>query len=340
MATPLRIIIIIMLILIFLFIVAVFVVGQLLVSFSLKRHGYLADRFWQFESDDINTLEKGSPRYIIETNYQDAMEQRNEWLETAPSETLYMTSRDGLKLVGHIFPAKEPTHNWLVLVHGFRDIPVNILNYATEYVKRGYNIFYMEHRAHGDSEGRYIGMAYPEHYDLLDWLDIICKRDPEASIVLHGHSMGASTIMMACGETGFPSNVVCAIADCGFSSVKDEFKFNLKRMFHLPAFPFLYAANLVSIIETGLNFNDGDVIPYIKKSHTPTLFIHGDSDVFVPTDMVYKLYDAASCEKQLYVSIGAAHVDSRYIDPELYYSKVFDFIDKYRIPSHLSQIQE
>lgn len=335
MISPLHIFLIVMLTLIIIFVVATFAVGQLLVSFSLKRHGYLADRAWKFEPVDINTLEKGSPKYIIETNYQIATKQIHKWLETAHSETLSITSRDGLNLVGHIFPAKEPTHNWLVLVHGFRDIPVNILNYATEYIKRGYNIFYMDHRAHGDSEGKNIGMAYPEHYDLLDWLDIICKRDPEASIVLHGHSMGASTIMMASGEADFPSNVVCAIADCGFSSINDEFKFNLKRMFHLPAFPFLYAANLVSIVETGLNFNDGDVIPYIRKSNTPTLFIHGDSDIFVPTDMVYKLYDAASCEKQLYVAIGAAHVDSRYIDPELYYSKVFDFIDKYRIPSRL-----
>ena len=336
MSTPLRIILIIILVLIVLLVVAAFTIGQLLVSFSLKRHGFLADRSWNFEPVDINTLEKGTPKYIIETNYRAAMAKVKEWTENAPCETLYMTSRDGLKLVGHIYPAKKPTHDWLVVVHGFRDTPANILTYALEYIEKGYNIFYMDHRAHGDSEGKYIGMAYPEHYDLLGWLDIICKKDPEASIVLHGHSMGASTIMMASGEPQFPPNVVCAIADCGFSSINDEFTFNLKRMFHLPAFPFLYAANVISIIETRLNFNNGDVVSYVRRSHTPTLFIHGDQDIFVPTEMVYKLYNAATCEKQLYVAIGAAHVESCYIDPELYYSKVFDFIDKSRTLSHLS----
>ncbi len=310
------------------------VAGSLLTSFCLKKSGFLADRYWKPQKTDINTLTPGTPKYIIEKNYLSAMERMQEWHKNAVREDITITSRDGLKLAGHIFPAATPTHDWVMLVHGYRDVPVNILTYALPYIERGYNIFYLEQRAHGDSEGRYIGMGYPEHYDLLDWIDVITARDAQARIVLHGHSMGSSTVLMATGEPSLPANVICAIADCGFSSICDEFTFNLKQLFHLPAFPALYTANMVSKLRTGLDFRNGDVISYVKKSHTPTFFIHGDCDVFVPTSMVYKLYDAASCEKQLYVAKGAAHVDSQYIDPELYYSKVFSFIDKYRTSSH------
>lgn len=314
---------------------AAFGVGSLLTAFCLKRKGYLADKYWKSEPVDINTLAPDTPKYTIEKNYLAAMDKMKSWYASARREDITITSRDGLKLSGHIFPAKEDTHDWVMLVHGYRDVPVNILTYALPYIERGYNIFYLEQRAHGDSEGKYIGMGYPEHFDLLDWIDVIVKRDPDASIALHGHSMGSATILMATGEASLPKNVICAIADCGFSSIRSEFAFNLKQLFHLPAFPSLYTADLVSRLTTGLNFRKGNVIKYVKKSHTPTFFIHGDCDVFVPTSMVFELYNAAACEKQLYVAHGAAHVDSQYIDPELYYKQVFAFIDKYRTSFHL-----
>ena len=305
------------------------IIGSMLTAFCLKKKGYLADKFWKKDNVDIHSLTPGTPKYTIEKNYLSAMERIKKWYNMATREDISITSRDGLKLDGHIFPAKEPSHNYVMLVHGYRDVPFNILTYALPYIERGYNIFYLEQRAHGSSEGKYIGMGYPEHFDLLDWIDTIVKRDPDASIVLHGHSMGAATILMATGEKSLPRNVICAIADCGFSSIRAEFAFNLKQLFHLPAFPSLYTADLVSRLKTGLNFKKGDVLKYVKKSHTPTLFIHGDCDVFVPTSMVFDLYNTAACEKQLYVAHGAAHVDSQYIDPELYYSQVFSFIDKY-----------
>ncbi len=315
--------------------IASFGVGYLLTAFSLKNKGYLADKYWKKEPVDINTLTPGTPKYIIEKNYLSSMDRMKTWYDNALREDITITSRDGLKLAGHIFPAKQPAHDWVMLVHGYRDIPINILTYALPYIEHGYNIFYLEQRAHGDSDGKYIGMGYPEHFDLLDWIDVIVKRDPAASIVLHGHSMGSATILMATGEPSLPKNVICAIADCGFSSIRSEFAFNLRQLFHLPAFPSLYTADVVSRISTGLNFKKGNVIKYVKKSHTPTFFIHGDCDVFVPTSMVFELYNAAACEKQLYVAHGAAHVDSQYIDPELYYRQVFDFIDRYRTSSRL-----
>lgn len=309
--------------------------GSLLTSFCLKKKGYLADKFWKSETVDINTLTPDTPKYIIEKNYLSAMERMKKWHATAEREDVSITSHDGLKLIGHIFPAEALTHNWVMLVHGYRDTPINILTYALPYIERGYNIFYLEQRAHGSSEGKYIGMGYPEHFDLLDWINVIVKRDPQAYIVLHGHSMGAATVLMATGEKSLPDNVICAVADCGFSSIRSEFSFNLKQLFHLPPFPALYTADFISRFKTGLNFKKGNVINYVKKSSTPTFFIHGDCDMFVPTSMVFELYNAAACEKQLYVAHGAAHVDSQYIDPEMYYRQVFAFIDKYRTSSHL-----
>lgn len=106
--------------------IASFGVGYLLTAFSLKNKGYLADKYWKKEPVDINTLTPGTPKYIIEKNYLSSMDRMKTWYDTALREDITITSRDGLKLAGHIFPAKQPAHDWVMLVHGYRDIPSNI----------------------------------------------------------------------------------------------------------------------------------------------------------------------------------------------------------------------
>ena len=59
------------------------------------------------------------------------------------------------------------------------------------------------------------------------------------------------------------------------------------------------------------------------------LFIHGDKDLFVPTEMVYKLYDACTSEKELFVVPGADHAKSYHVDKEGYEAKVKAMAERY-----------
>ena len=58
--------------------------------------------------------------------------------------------------------------------------------------------------------------------------------------------MGSATTMMLTGEDDLVPNIKCAVADCGYTSAWDVFKNEMNVTYHLPAFPFLYAANTVS----------------------------------------------------------------------------------------------
>ena len=60
----------------------------------------------------------------------------------------------------------------------------------------------------------------------------ILKKDPNAEIALFGVSMGGATVMMTSGED-LPSNVKVIIEDCGYSTVMDEFTYQLKRFIPL-----------------------------------------------------------------------------------------------------------
>lgn len=147
--------------------------------------------------------------------------------------------------------------------------------------------------------------------------------------MLYGVSMGAATVMMASGEADLPVQVRCVIEDCGYTSVWDEFSGQLKELFGLPPFPVLNAADLVCRIRAGYSITEASALRQVERSVTPTLFIHGEEDTFVPFWMLEELYQAASCEKEKLAVPGAAHAESAAVAPELYWPAVDAFLARH-----------
>ena len=152
--------------------------------------------------------------------------------------------------------------------------------------------------------------------------------DPDAVIILHGISMGAATIMMATGEK-LPSNVKACIEDAGFSTALEEFAHVYSTLNQKPPISsdlLLPILRRIGKVRAGYDLNDAAPVEAVKRSVTPTLFIHGEADKFIPCSMMHKLFEAASCEKMCMVVPGADHVKSVVVDPEGYWAKVEMFL--------------
>ena len=223
---------------------------------------------------------------------------------------------------------KKESKTWVIAVHGYTDSGYFMVNAAKKFLDYGYNVLIPDLRAHGKSEGKYIGMGWLDKDDIILWIDYLISTYGNIKIILYGISMGAATVMMTSGEK-LPSNVRMVIEDCGYTSVWDEFSYELKYLFHMPAFPALYNANLITKIRAGYSLRKASCIKQIKKSSIPILFIHGDQDKFVPFYMLDKLYDAANCKKEKLVIKNAGHAEAQAVDPEKYWHTVRKFIKRY-----------
>ena len=251
-----------------------------------------------------------------------------EWLLSHPSlEYFHITSSDNLKLHNYIL-TNDSSKKWAVIVHGYTSEAIKMATYAKNFYEMGYNIIMPDLRGHGKSEGHYIGMGWDERLDIIDLIDHIVANNIDSQIVLFGVSMGAATVMNVSGET-LPSNVKAVIEDCGYTSTSDEFAYQLKSMYKLPSFPLINAASLVSQVKAGYSFTEGSPIEQIKKSITPTLFIHGDQDGFVPYFMLDELYNVSTVEKERLVIKGAEHAEAHKTDPTLYWSTIKSFLAKH-----------
>ena len=90
----------------------------------------------------------------------------------------------------------------------------------------------------------------------------------------------------------------------------DEFSCQLKGQFGLPPFPLMYVTSALCRLLYGWSFGEADALGQVAKSPYPMLFIHGDSDTFVPTWMALSLYAAKPGHKKLWISPHCGHAES------------------------------
>lgn len=252
-----------------------------------------------------------------------------EWAEKQTFEDVYITSRDGLKLHAFYLAADEPTDKILLLHHGFTSKAKDNMTHAKYFHELGYEVMMFDLRAHGESEGKYVGFGVLDRYDTEEWLKwCIDKFGKDKKYVLHGTSMGATTVLMALGLPYVQEHVSAVIADCAFTSPKDIFSHVMKKDYHVPSFPFMEIGGIYSQFLAGYKFGDYSTLEALKDNKVPVLFIHGGKDKFVPTWMSNENYEATTCKKRLLVVEEGGHGSSVFEETELYEKTEKEFLDE------------
>jgi fermentation-respiration switch protein FrsA (DUF1100 family) len=265
------------------------------------------------------------------------------WIDRQDYEEVSIRSGDGLNLNAYYIAAPGGAANGdtVILAHGYMGDGKQLSEFARIFwEKLGCHVLLPEARGYGRSGGHYTGFGWHDRLDILEWIGWVNARGgasagtggpPPVRIVLFGVSMGAATVLMVSGES-LPPEVKLIIADCGYTSLEDEVRYQLKHFYHLPGFarePLLKAASALTQKRAGYSFAEASALDQVKKSRTATLFIHGDADAYVPTAMVYPLFEACPAEKELYIVKGAGHGEARSADPEGYEKRIAGFIGKY-----------
>ena len=263
--------------------------------------------------------------------YEPFREQMIAWqkeIREMAHEDVQIVSHDGLTLRGRYYEHRRGAPVELMF-HGYqgnsdRDLCGGVgRSFALDR-----NVLLIDHRASGKSEGHVISFGINESRDCLAWVDFAISRfGDDVRIILTGISMGAATVMIAAGEE-LPKNVICVLADCGYTSARDIIKKVIRDM-RLPAnllYPFVrLGARLFG------HFDPDKTSPLLamKRCRVPVIFFHGDADDFVPCDMSRDLYDACTSTKKLVIIEGAGHGLCYPMNKEKYIDAVKQFKQEY-----------
>lgn len=263
----------------------------------------------------------------------DPLYRQKEWfIHTHKQHWTMQSATDHYRLDADYIPASHQTDKDVIILHGFMGSKERMGEYAALYHQLGYNVLMPDARAHGNSQGKYIGYGWPERYDVRKWTNkLIAKNGTNSQIVIAGTSMGGATTMMTSGIK-LPHQVKAFVEDCGYTSLYDEIDYEASNLYHLPqplAIPLIKTMSGINRVANGFFIGDANSINSLHRNHRPMLFIHGSKDTFVPTKMVYRNYRATRGPKELWVVKGAKHAASYQHSPQQYQQHVAQFLNRY-----------
>lgn len=271
-----------------------------------------------------------------ETLYE-RMPDMRPWVDSLQREKLlrdtFITMPDGRRARAIYLACDSARGRTAIVVHGYKDTAIKFLYLGRMYHRDlGFNILMPDLSAHGQSDGDAIQMGWKDRTDVMQWMNVAKKlfdnKQDSTQMLVHGVSMGAATTMCVSGEY-LPAYVKCFVEDCGYTSVWDEFEGQLEEQFGLPAFPFMWTTSALCKVRYGWSFGEASPLNQVKKCHRPMFFIHGSSDTFVPTRMVYPLYKAKPEPKELWIVKGAEHARSYTEHTAEYTARVKAFAERY-----------
>ena len=234
---------------------------------------------------------------------------------------------------GYFMKNEKAQGRTVIAVHGYKSCAYHMLNFAKMFYDNFHcNIVLPDLHAHFLSEGEMIQMGWKDADDVLHWAKVAEERFREegfeSKMVIMGISMGAATTMNISGKENLPPYIIGFVEDCGYTSVWDEFAHVGKMDYSLPAFPILHITSKMCENRYGWNFKEASPLESVKRCTLPMLFIHGDNDDFVPSWMVYQLYEAKQGEKYLWIAPGSAHAIAFTDHPEEYTRQIVTFAEK------------
>lgn len=205
-------------------------------------------------------------------------------------EDVILMTEGGRRLHGWWLPATGEVRGTVYFLHG------NAQNLSTHIASvrwlpaQGYNVFAIDYRGYGLSEGRPRLPAVLEDVQAgLDWLHHAGRLGDRPLVVL-GQSLGASMAVPVLARHRNRALVRCAVLDSPFTGYRDIATDAMRRSWLLrPVRPLLLPL---------LPGHDIDPATHVAALTMPLLFLHSREDEVIPFRHGQTLYDAAPAPKE------------------------------------------
>lgn len=239
-------------------------------------------------------------------------------------EYINIFAEDRTSLSGYLI--SRPNAKAVILIcHGYRQSKefmyrlVNLFN--------DFTIFLLDFRCHGQSEDKTISFGFFESLDVKAACGYLKSnlKTKDLPIFGLGFSMGCSALLKAAQESSCFKGL---ILDSCFSRLDIQLSRRYKRVIGLPKFMMSFSKLIFEFI-VGVNINQINPINFINNLNIPIFMIHSKNDKVVPFKYAKKLYQVATCTKDLWIVNDSRHVNVYNDYSKEYKQKVTDFILKF-----------
>jgi pimeloyl-ACP methyl ester carboxylesterase len=241
-------------------------------------------------------------------------------------ETIEFSTADGVRLKGWFIPAAGgESGRTIIFCHGWGSNRGETLRDTHFLAEQGFNLFYFDFRASGESKGSVSSVGYLETRDFDAAYEFLKNNRARAaeSVAVFGTSMGGSVAIYAAAK--YPE-LVCVAAENTFLSYNKVVAYWSWNRLKTPYFPLVAMA--LFFVRRRLKADPEPYSPVYSVAGVkmPALFINGDHDDLVPLADAERLFGMCPSEKkQLWVVAGASHGKCAEVGGEVYRGKVSAF---------------
>ncbi len=241
----------------------------------------------------------------------------------------FPSRKDKLTLKGWYFTGTKSFT--ILIITGMRqnrvDYRINSLNMAKGFVQNGFNVLLFDQRGRGESEGKGRVLIHFDR-DIGGAIDYIKNRNGiDAQIGLIGLSAGAAASLIFSSY----EEVNAVVADSCFTSITKVFTQKGSAMSKLPK-PMikLFGIGIMMMARILYGYRRTDPADTIASVKCPILFIQGDCDDWVSTDITERLHKLSNNpQDEVWFVPNAGHTKTFYINPDGYISRITSFFSKF-----------
>lgn len=286
---------------------------------------YLVDSAARYLCDRTYTK---NPRLFFgqrekKVNPKSKSRQRAKELEKTVTERYEIIANDGVKLAGHYYPC-DNAKRVVIAVHGWKSSWSYDFNAQAEFLHgNGCSILFVELRAHGNSEGRYMYYGKRERFDLQKWAELVENEIAKGlPVYFYGMSMGSTLSVMA--SDLFGDSVKGIIAD-GVTPTPRTVMKSIVKFIHLSPALFYWQIRIDLRLRLKCDDNDYTALMALENCKTPILMPYGTADVLTTPAMAMQVFDKIKAPKKAVEFKGTGHMKSYYTDTEKYQKEVLQF---------------
>lgn len=239
-------------------------------------------------------------------------------------KTFTYPSEDGVKLSSWYVAHPHPK-GMVVLFNGHDATKSQLLPEAKAFYDQGYELFLVDFRGCGESQGSQSSFGYYEARDVQASLLYVQQHWPGEKIILYGSSLGSSAILHA--FTQGPPPVQCVILACPF----DDFYHTVRNRFvilGLPSFPLVHFLMFWGSLQLGFNAYSFKPMEDARLVHCPALLLYGAKDRNVLPEESLSIYKNLAGVKTSELFREAGHESFFLRDPTQWKKAVFGFLNR------------
>lgn len=186
-----------------------------------------------------------------------------------------LTTKDNVKLSAWFVPAEKPSDKVIIQLHGYPADKADIL-YWSSFLHKDFNLFFLDFRYFGDSEGKLTTIGDKEQQDLKAAIDYLEKQG-FTKIGVMGFSLGGAVAILTASKD---QRIKAIVSDSAYANL-DLMGYEFYKNLFILKYPLTFLTKLWAQIFLGINADQIAPQKAALRIKIPSLIIHSKADQII-----------------------------------------------------------